>query len=163
MIILVSTDLKLHLLIVIAREKIPSSTDGVGGGGGGETERKYLAKLILPLVQFVLLSGNIEKRLDFGKQSPPGPVPQLHVASPISLDNSDCGQLLNSPLVVSPCNVSSRISLEDCDDLGQFNVSLFLQMGENASPEEDLRLSDSVAIWVEFHCLHLKEGTKLFK
>lgn len=99
-------------------------------------------------MKFILLPCNIEKRLDFGKQPPPCPVPQFQITPSIPLDDSDSRELLDSPLVIASGNVSSCICLEDCDDLSEFDVSFFFKMSKHACSEEDLRLTDPVAVGV---------------
>lgn len=52
--------------------------------------------------------------------------------------------------------VASGLSLEGDDDHGQFDVSLLLQLGQDARPEEHLALADAVQVGVQVQVLHLE-------
>ena len=48
-----------------------------------------------------------------------------------------------------PAQVASGARLELDDDLGQFHVSLLLQLGQDTGPEEHLGVTDAVGRWVQ--------------
>lgn len=52
---------------------------------------------------------------------------------------------------------ASSLSLEGDDDDCQFNVSLFLQLGQDTRPEEHLALADAVQVGVQVQVLHLEQ------
>lgn len=49
-----------------------------------------------------------------------------------------------------PGQVAAADGLEENNDVGNFQVPFFLQVGQNASSEKYLALSDSVQVWVQF-------------
>ena len=106
---------------------------------------------------FFFLSGDIQERFDFSEQPPPLPIPQLHPRPSVPLDHSYSGQLLDALLVVPPCDISSTVRLEDCDDLSELNISLFFKMSEHSCTEEDLRLTDTVQVRIHLKTIDLKE------
>ena len=52
---------------------------------------------------------------------------------------------------------ASCLCLEGNDDDGQFEVSLFLQLGQNSCSEKHLTLTDTVQVSVQVQVLHLQE------
>ena len=48
-----------------------------------------------------------------------------------------------------PAQVASGARLELDDDLGQFHVSLLLQLGQDTGPEKHLGVTDAVGRWVQ--------------
>lgn len=52
---------------------------------------------------------------------------------------------------------ASRLSLEGDDDDGQFEVSLLLQLSQNARPEEHLTLTDPIQVGVQVQVLYLQQ------
>lgn len=59
---------------------------------------------------------------------------------------------------------ASGLSLEGDDDHGQFDVSLLLQLGQDARPEEHLALANAVQVGVQVQVLHLEqEGKSVFR
>lgn len=58
-----------------------------------------------------------------------------------------------------PGQVATTHGLESHDDIGDLQVSLLLQVGQDPGPKEDFALPDSVQVGVEFQGLDLqKEG-----
>lgn len=93
---------------------------------------------------------HIQEWFDFCEQAPPLPVSKLQVAETVALYDADGAQLLN-PFVVMPSgNVSTAIRLENSDDLSQFEIALFFKMCQDTSPEEDLGLTNTVRVCVQF-------------
>ena len=60
---------------------------------------------------------HLQKRFDFGEESPPVPISQLKVRSGISLDDSDGVDLLLSPLESAPRQVTTAVRLEVDDQI----------------------------------------------
>lgn len=52
---------------------------------------------------------------------------------------------------------ASCLSLEGDDDDGQFEVSLLLQLSQNARPEEHLTLTDTIQVGVQVQVLYLQQ------
>lgn len=51
---------------------------------------------------------------------------------------------------------SSTVGLESDDDVGQFQVSLFLQMSKDTGAEEDLALTDAIEVGVKLQVSDLE-------
>ena len=74
----------------------------------------------------------------------------------LPLKDTNGGQLGDPLVVVSPCNISTAVSLEDGDHLSQFQVTLLLKMGQHSGSEENLWLSNSVEIRIHLKAVNLK-------
>merc|ERR1719195_2116686 len=70
-----------------------------------------LLEFNLLLHDFLVIFGDLEKRLDFCVESPPLPVSELEISSAIPLKDPDGVQLLDSLLVVPSGQLSSAVGL----------------------------------------------------
>lgn len=60
------------------------------------------------------------------------------------------------------CQISPTDGLEVNDDVSDFQVSLFLQVGQDSSPEEDLTLADAEQVAVQLQGLNLPKTGRDF-
>lgn len=81
------------------------------------------------------------------------PVPQFKVGGAVTLDDSNSVELLNAFLVVPSGEEAPAERLEVHDKVCDLVVPFFFEMGEDAGPEEYLRLTDAIEIPVELQAL----------
>ena len=87
---------------------------------------------------------HLEKRLDFGEQSPPLPVPKTQVAFTISLQHLYSFLLLDEFLVVFPGQVTASHRLKPDNQNTKLLVTLWFQVSQYSRSKEDLGLANTI-------------------
>lgn len=66
--------------------------------------------------------------------------------------------MVEKPLLA--CQIPSTDGLEENDDVSDLQVPLFLQVGQDSSPKEDLTLTDTEEVSVQLQGLNLAKTGK---
>lgn len=94
--------------------------------------------LLILLSDFILLTGNIQQRLDLSVQLPPWPIAKEDVLTHVTLDNNNSQALVKQLLVHGTHQTTTDVGLERREDGGKLLVTIILKHTQDTSTEENL-------------------------